>query len=195
MSQIAKFMGQHGAHLGPLGPRWDPRWPHEPCYLGCTHDHPHSQYHHWFWLPDDADDIQAPSPDHFERRHLVNKDDSKSPVYQTHVALQSLADVIKWKGFPHKWPFVWDTGGFPSWMTSKGIFSVPLDVGPRRLVNKQSSCRWFETPWRSCDVPVLTNDPADGARTFALVAKFIQVALVNFLHGTTQPQNVFIYAN
>ena len=26
--------GQHGAHLGPTGPRWSPCWPHEPCYLG-----------------------------------------------------------------------------------------------------------------------------------------------------------------
>ena len=26
--------GQYGAHLGPLGPRWAPCWPHEPCYLG-----------------------------------------------------------------------------------------------------------------------------------------------------------------
>ena len=26
--------GQHGAHLGPTGPRWAPYWPHEPCYLG-----------------------------------------------------------------------------------------------------------------------------------------------------------------
>ena len=24
--------GQHGAHLGPVGPRWAPCWPHEPCY-------------------------------------------------------------------------------------------------------------------------------------------------------------------
>ena len=31
-TQIAKFMGQHGAHLGPVGPRWAPCWPHEPCY-------------------------------------------------------------------------------------------------------------------------------------------------------------------
>ena len=22
----------HGAHLGPVGPRWAPCWPHEPCY-------------------------------------------------------------------------------------------------------------------------------------------------------------------
>ena len=25
---------QHGAHLGPKGPRWAPCWPHELCYLG-----------------------------------------------------------------------------------------------------------------------------------------------------------------
>ena len=25
---------QHGAHLGPVGPRWAPRWPHEPCSQG-----------------------------------------------------------------------------------------------------------------------------------------------------------------
>ena len=27
--------GQHGAHLGPVGRRWAPCWPHEPCYQGC----------------------------------------------------------------------------------------------------------------------------------------------------------------
>ena len=26
--------GQHGAHLGPVGPRWAPFWPHEPYYQG-----------------------------------------------------------------------------------------------------------------------------------------------------------------
>ena len=30
-TQIAKFMG---AHLGPVGLRWAPFWPHEPCYQG-----------------------------------------------------------------------------------------------------------------------------------------------------------------
>ena len=24
----------HGANLGPVGPRWAPCWPHEPCYQG-----------------------------------------------------------------------------------------------------------------------------------------------------------------
>ena len=27
--------GQHGAQLGPTGPRWAPCWPRELCYLGC----------------------------------------------------------------------------------------------------------------------------------------------------------------
>ena len=31
---IARFMGEHGAHLGPTGPRWAPCWSHEICYLG-----------------------------------------------------------------------------------------------------------------------------------------------------------------
>ena len=26
--------GQHGAHMGPVGPRLAPYWPHEPCYQG-----------------------------------------------------------------------------------------------------------------------------------------------------------------
>ena len=30
--------GQHGAHLGPTGPRWAPCWPHELCYLGIVPD-------------------------------------------------------------------------------------------------------------------------------------------------------------
>ena len=30
--------GQHGAHLGPVGPRWAPCWPHEPCYQGIARE-------------------------------------------------------------------------------------------------------------------------------------------------------------
>ena len=32
--QIAKFMGQHGAHLGPVGPIWAPCWPKKTCFQG-----------------------------------------------------------------------------------------------------------------------------------------------------------------
>ena len=31
---IARLMGQHGVHLGPIGLRWAPCWPHEFCFLG-----------------------------------------------------------------------------------------------------------------------------------------------------------------
>ena len=40
---IARFMGPHGAHLGPTGPRWAPYWPHELCYLGTLKMQPHPQ--------------------------------------------------------------------------------------------------------------------------------------------------------
>ena len=33
------FMGQHGAHLGPTGPRWAPFWSHEAWYLGTSLSH------------------------------------------------------------------------------------------------------------------------------------------------------------
>ena len=35
--------GQHGSHLGPVGPRWAPCWPHEPCYQGHAVALPHVQ--------------------------------------------------------------------------------------------------------------------------------------------------------
>ena len=31
---IQSSWSQHGAHLGPVGPRWAPYWPHESCYQG-----------------------------------------------------------------------------------------------------------------------------------------------------------------
>ena len=30
LTQIARFMGPTWGHLGPVGPRWAPCWPHEP---------------------------------------------------------------------------------------------------------------------------------------------------------------------
>ena len=33
-SLIEGSWGQHGAHLGPTGPKWAPCWPHEPCCKG-----------------------------------------------------------------------------------------------------------------------------------------------------------------
>ena len=40
--------GQHGAHLGPVGPRWAPYCPHEPCYQGSyTTCHIHQGGRYW----------------------------------------------------------------------------------------------------------------------------------------------------
>ena len=33
--RLQSSWGQHGAHLGPVGPRCAPCWPHETCYEGC----------------------------------------------------------------------------------------------------------------------------------------------------------------
>ena len=50
---------KNGPHLDPVGPRWAPCWPYEPCYLGCSIRHKlqscltvniscRSRYHHWW---------------------------------------------------------------------------------------------------------------------------------------------------
>ena len=43
----------------------------------------------------------------------------------------------------HKWPATWSCDFF---------FDHYLD----QLLNKQSTCRWFETPWRLCDVALMS---------------------------------------
>ena len=34
LPRLQSSWGQHGAHQGPVCPRWDPCWPQEPCYWG-----------------------------------------------------------------------------------------------------------------------------------------------------------------
>ena len=36
ITSLQSSWDQHGAHLGPVGPRWAPCWPHEPCYQGTS---------------------------------------------------------------------------------------------------------------------------------------------------------------
>ena len=38
-----------GVHLGPIGPRWAPCWPHEPCYRGCFSWIRLSSWSAWPW--------------------------------------------------------------------------------------------------------------------------------------------------
>ena len=37
ISREQSSWGQYEAHLGLVGLRWTPCWPHEPCYQGCYH--------------------------------------------------------------------------------------------------------------------------------------------------------------
>ena len=59
---------------------------------------------------------------------------------------------------PHYWPFV---RNHRIYSTHKGLvmlnLDVVFDVSLTRLLNKQSNCRWYETPWRSNDITVLGN--------------------------------------
>ena len=50
------------------------------------------------------------------------------------------------------------TGEFPAQRASNADF----DVGPHKLLNKQSNERWFETTWRSYDVIAMTVDRSHG---------------------------------
>ena len=56
---------------------------------------------------------------------------------------------MTWKHFPHYWPIV------------KGIHHLEFDVffvvSLNMLLNKQSSCWWFEMPWHSCNITVMTG--------------------------------------
>ena len=42
--------GQHVAHLGPVGPRWAPCWPREPCYQG-RHPNRRAILRHQYTMP------------------------------------------------------------------------------------------------------------------------------------------------
>ena len=48
-TQIASSWGQHGAHLGPVGPRWAPGWPQEPCYQGIFRENRYNRTALYVW--------------------------------------------------------------------------------------------------------------------------------------------------
>ena len=68
-------------------------------------------------------------------------------------------DVMKWKKFPHYWPFVWGISrslvSFPhkgQWCGTLIFFNLCLN----KRLSKQPNHRWLETPsrsvWRHCNV-------------------------------------------
>ena len=64
-------------------------------------------------------------------------------------------DVITWKCDPHYWPFVKRIPQKRLWCV---ILKFPFVVSQNDLLNKQSSCRWFCTPWRSGDVTGISHN-------------------------------------
>ena len=55
----------------------------------------------------------------------------------------------------HLWGTLAVTTGSPSQRPVMLSFDVPFVVYMNMLVNIQLSCRWFQTPWRSCGVSVM----------------------------------------
>ena len=68
-------------------------------------------------------------------------------------------DVIKWKHFPHCWPFCAGkspvTAEFPSKCPVTRSFDFFFNLRLDKRLSKQSIRRWFETPsrslWRRCN--------------------------------------------
>ena len=81
--------GQHGAHLGPTGPRWAPCWPHELCYLGWKH-FPHywpfvKGIHQW-WIPYTSLDVLC----HKHKQAIYGINTLKHPMLQAWIHFNSL---------------------------------------------------------------------------------------------------------
>ena len=47
------------------------------------------------------------------------------------------------------------TGGFPSQKAGDAGFDIFCVVNLIKMLSKESSCLWFETPWHSCDIIVM----------------------------------------
>ena len=70
-------------------------------------------------------------------------------------------DVMTWKLlFCITSPLWWKSLG-QRWIPSKRLimwtFYVSLFGSLNNILNKQPSCRWYEKPWRSCDVTVMDH--------------------------------------
>ena len=75
-------------------------------------------------------------------------------------------DVIKYKHFPHHWPFVREIHRWQRPVTRS--FDVFFDLRLNKRLSKQWWDRWFETPWpplcRHCNVTVSDRDSNTGPR-------------------------------
>ena len=89
-------------------------------------------------------------------------------------------DVMTWKRFPHYWLFV--KGPVTNGFLSQGTVMRNFDVSLNEPLNKQSSCRWFETPIRICDVMVMITCRCRGSKSFNFVDWFFG-RLIDVVHN------------
>ena len=206
-------MGQHGAHLGPVGPRWAPCWPHEPCYQGhfaltidvndtfrvhTNKDFVNVDWPHWslrnkiqpnsnqytdiflsikfiwkcfdkretIFIHDNMCQTVLISFDKIKEMGLKNTAEIITPSYNHYTfSLKNSVfqyyfhdDIMIWKNFLHHWPFQRRNHWSPFDSPPKGPameFDFFFDDSLNKLLNKQSSCQWFEMPWSSCYFTVI----------------------------------------
>ena len=92
-------------------------------------------------------------------------------------------DVIKWKHFPHYWPFHrWSnnpvTGEFPSQRPVTRGFDVFFDLRLNKQLSKQSWGWWFETPSRSLWRHY--NRPRSSGRWLGLI--WLNIVIYNYIY-------------
>ena len=72
----------------------------------------------------------------------------------------SSAYVITWEHFQHYLPFVRGIHWSPVDSQHKGSvfwsYYDPLGISLANMLNKRRRCRWFETPWLSCNIMVMS---------------------------------------
>ena len=72
------------------------------------------------------------------------------PLYHNHIHIY----MISWKhlmDLREGNSLVTNYNYCPHKMPVRRNFNISVAVNNKQVVNKQSSCRWFETPWHSCD--------------------------------------------
>ena len=113
--------GQHGAHLGPVGPRWAPCWPHEPCYQRCHNrtvklyylGHMNPSYRMMLW------GLYSPLPDYdhqiislYSHRERYKLGMNQSPHSIAQYPLRLISLIIRFQYFIGKEEMLWKI--FPS---------------------------------------------------------------------------------
>ena len=131
--------------------------PREPPFQYCTHCAKES---HGSFLQDTSNIIK------WFLSHLYLNEELPTTLLFTNIFFDGLAklcthgyiydeldiishdDVIKWKHFPHYWPFVWGIHRSTVNSPHKGQWCEALMHALNKRLSKQLGGWWFEMPWR-----------------------------------------------